>query len=155
MNDLFTVYRYLALNQQDERFLALSQEPDPDESDPVLPYTRAFKMLDAYVDIQNEIQFYSTQIRSTGGLTWDEARRLAGEILTGYEVGLIRGHGSPLTAAIDFVQKYIGLNDIDALIEACEAEKKRMEHEDDEESAAREEEERLFDLDSGARQEDQ
>lgn len=142
MDDLFVVYRYLALNRH---------KTDEDN-----PYSVAFETLDAYVDIEREIAYYANKIRSTGGLGWGEAKKLTERILTGFEIGLLsRHHGTTLSAAIDFMQKYISLDDIGLLIEACQKEKARMIREEDEESARAEEEEHLFALDSGEGIEDQ
>jgi hypothetical protein len=118
-------------------------------------YNVAFKPFDSYVDIEREIAYYAGKIKSTGGLSWDEAEKLSERILTGFETGLNRHHGTTLSAAINFVQKYISLDDIGKLIEACQQEKARMIREEDDESATRAEEEHLFMLDSGRGIEDQ
>lgn len=141
MDDLFVVYRYLALNRH--------------KTNEHNPYNVAFETFDAYVDIEREIAYYANKIRSTGGLGWDEAEKLSERILTGFETGLNRHHGTTLSTAIDFVQKYISLDDIGKLIEACQEEKARMIREEDDESATRAEEEHLFVLDSGEGIEDQ
>jgi hypothetical protein len=141
MDNLFTLYRYLATNRH------LTDEQNP--------YTRAFFVLDSYLEIEREIASYADIIRSTGGLQWSEAEELTQRILTGFETGLNSHHGTTVSAAIDFMQKYISLDDIDDLIEACKHEQARMQREEDEESEARADEERQFLFDSGRRIEDQ
>lgn len=128
MDDLFVVYRYLALNRH------RTNEDNP--------YNVAFQALDSYVDVEREIAYYASKIKSTGGLSWDEAKKLTERLLTGFETGLNRHHGTTLSTAIDFIQQYISLDDINKLIEACQEEKARMIREEDNESADRAEEER-------------
>ncbi len=139
MDNLFVVYRYLALNRH--------------KTDERNPYNVAFDVLNSYADIEREIAYYANKISSTGGLSFDEVEKLTERLLTGFEIGRI-GHDTPLLAAIDFVQKYITYisldgDDIDKLIEACQQEKARMIREEDDESALRAEKKRLFVLDSG------
>src|SRR5712692_8270694 len=117
MDDLFVVYRYLALNRH--------------RIDEHNPYNVAFETVDAYVDIEGEMAYYANKIRSTGGLNFDEAEKLTERLLIGFGTGLNRHHGTTLLATIDFVRKYISLDDIGKLIEACQEEKARMIREQD------------------------
>ena len=133
MDDLFVVYRYLALNRH-----------RTNESN---PYNVAFQAFDSYVYMEREIATYAGKIKSTGGLSWEEAEKLTEQLLTGSETVLNNHHDTTLAAAIDFVRKYISLDDIGKLIEACQEEKARMIREDDEESAAIEAKQHLFTLD--------
>src|ERR1022692_4852360 len=133
MDDLFVVYRYLALNRH-----------RTNESN---PYNVAFQAFDSYVDMEREIASFAGKIKATGGLGWEEAEKLTERLLTGFETGLNNHHDTTLAAAIDFVRKYISLDDIGKLIEACQEEKARMIREDDEESAAIEAKQHLFTLD--------
>jgi hypothetical protein len=112
MDDLFVVYRYLALNRH-----------RTDESN---PYNVAFHLFDDYVATEREIAFYADKIVSTGGLSWEEAEKFTERLLINFETGLNNHHGATLTTAIDFVKKYIALDEINKLIEACQEEKARM-----------------------------
>lgn len=112
MDDLFVVYRYLALNRH--------------RTDEHNQYNVAFQTLNAYVDVEREIAYYADKIKSTGGLGRDEAEKLTERILTGFEAGLNRHHGTPLSTAIDFIRRYISLDDIDKLIEVCQEEEKLL-----------------------------
>lgn len=138
MDDLFVVYRYLTNSRH--------------TTDHQNPYNIAHRTLDSYLEIERAIVYYANKIRTTGGLQWSEAEKLTEHILTGFETGLNNHHGEVLSAAINFMQKYISLDDIGDLIEACKHEQARMQHEEDEDRA---EEERQFLLDSGSMIEDQ
>lgn len=119
MDDLFTVFRYLATNRN--------------ATDKQNPYSIAFSALNDYIETQSEIAFYAKKIRDTGGLTWDEANALTEHILIDSEVGLIKHHGSPSAAAIRFIERYVSLEKIGELIESCQQEQARMQREEDEE----------------------
>lgn len=112
MNDLFTLYRYLATNKH--------------ATDEHHPYNAALSALNGYSETQGEIAFYAKKIRETGGLTWDDANNLTEHILTDCEVNLIHHSGSPAAAAIRFVERYVPLEEIGNLIEACQQEQARM-----------------------------
>jgi cobyrinic acid a,c-diamide synthase len=134
MDDLFIVYRYLVLNRHRTN----------DDN----PYNAAFRAFDSYVDMEREIAYYAGKISSMGGLDFEDAEKLTERLLTGFETGLNNHHGTTLATAIDFVKKYISLDDIGKLIEACHEEKARMIREDDDESAARDEALHFYRLDS-------
>ncbi|HZT98088.1 MAG TPA: hypothetical protein VFA10_00415 [Ktedonobacteraceae bacterium] len=138
MDDLFVVYRYLTNSRH--------------TTDHQNPYTIAHRALDSYLEIECEIASYANKIHTTGGLQWSEAEKLTEHILTGFETGLNNHHGDVLSAAIHFMQKYLSLDDIGDLIEACKHEQARLQREEDE---ARAEEERQFLLDAGSMLEDQ
>ncbi|SRR5579884_115486 len=141
MDDLFVVYRYLT----NSRHTTNHQNP----------YTSAHRTLDSYLEIEREIASYANKIRTTGGLQWSEAEKLTEQILTGFETGLNSHYGDVLSTATNFMQKYLSLDDIADLIEACKHEQARLQREEDEEDEARVEEERQFLLDSGRMIEDQ
>ena len=117
MDDLFTVYRYLATNRNttDERN----------------PYNIALSALNNYIETQSDITFYADKIRETGGLSWEESNSLTEHILIDSEVSLIHHHGSPSAAAIRFIERYVSLEEMGKLIEACQQEQARMQHEKD------------------------
>jgi hypothetical protein len=119
MDNLFIVYRYLALNRHRTN----------DDN----PYNVAFRAFDSYVDMEREIAYYAGKINSTGGLMFEDAEKLTERLITGFETGLNNHHGATLATAIDFVKKYISLDDIGKLIEACQEEKARMIREEQEE----------------------
>jgi hypothetical protein len=119
MDDLFVVYRYLTHSRH--------------TTDHQNPYNVAHRALDSYLDVEPEIAYYANRIRTTGGLTFEEAEKLTERIVAGFETGLNNYHGETLPAAIDFMKKYISLDDMPELIDACQQEQSRMQHEIEEE----------------------
>src|ERR1022692_796126 len=120
MDDLFVVYRYLALNRNSEN-LSPTYKDGKDN-----PYNVAFQTIDAYVDMEREIAYYANKINKSGGLAWTEAEHLTERLLSGFETGLINYNETALATAIGFMKKYIALDNINKLIEACQEEKTRM-----------------------------
>lgn len=145
MDNLLVLVHYLANNHASNML-----RKDEDN-----PYSVAYRALDSYIEISRELDTYGERIRSTGGLDWNEAKKMTEYLVTGFETGLNNHHDTTLQAATSFVQKYLNIEDIDKLIDACHQEKKRMEREEDEEDAARAEDERQAFLASGEAIEDQ
>jgi hypothetical protein len=141
MDDLFVVYRYLTNSRH--------------TTDHQNPYNSAHRTFNSYLEIERELASYASKIRTAGGLQWSEAEKLTEHILTGFETGLNTHHGDVLSAAMNFMQKYLSFDEIGDLIEACKHEQARMQREEDEEDETRAKEERQFLLDSGSMIEDQ
>lgn len=141
MDAAFELYRYLVHNRH--------------RTDDNTPYNVAYRAFESYLEIDRDLSYFAGLAHAHGGFEFEQAEKLTERLITSFEAGLSDHHGSALLAAISFVQKYIGLDDIDMLIDACHEEKKRMEREEDAEDEAREEAERLAFLESGEAIEDQ
>jgi hypothetical protein len=121
MNTLFTLYRSLAQNQPG----------DPENS-----YTTAYRALESFLDILNEMDYWGEQVHERGGLDWEEADRLTERLTDGFKTALCSIKGDAVKAIHDFTESYIGLKDYDPLLTLIEqskeaAEKAIEEYEDD------------------------
>jgi len=126
MDSLFTLYRYLVNNRH--------------QSDHKNPYNVALQTLENYLDMERSLATYADKIRQTGGLDFADAEKLTAHLEHGFETAILLAHESAPKAVAQMVCRYIGLSEIDEVIEACQEEKARMEREEREESEASEEE---------------
>ncbi len=112
MNNLFTLYRYLAQNQG-----------RADKSD---PYNVALQTLEPVLDLLAELDHYGEQIRQSGGTLWDETEQISERIIERHRAALGAFSQSNLEAVKAFSEWGIGLDEIDALIDALQQQKQTM-----------------------------
>jgi hypothetical protein len=101
MDKLFTLYRYLAKNQNG----------DPENS-----YTSAYHALESFLDIVNEIEYWSEQVHDLGGLSWEEADRITEQLTDGFKTALCSINGDAVKAIHDFTTSHIELKEYDLLL---------------------------------------
>jgi hypothetical protein len=109
MNDLFTLYRYLATNS--------------DKNDTSNPYTTTLAALEHVLDLITYLEGEGCSIRNGGDIEWDHAIDITQQIVDVHKNALCANAVSPLEAAIDFVQTRLSLQDIDTFIEALQVQK--------------------------------
>jgi hypothetical protein len=121
MDKLFTLYRYLAQNQHD----------DPENS-----YTTAYRALESFLDIVDELEYWGEQVYDNGGFDGEEADRLTSRLTEGFKTALCRTNDDAVKAIHDFTQSHIGLKGYDPLLtlieQSKEAAEKSCEEDDDE-----------------------
>jgi hypothetical protein len=108
MDDLFTLYRYLARNQHGE-------EDNP--------YVVALHTLEPVLDLLAELESTGSFIRDQGGIEWLRASAITEKIIESYKSGLCLHADSSLEAVKDFASTHISLDEIDKLIDALHEQK--------------------------------
>lgn len=128
MSALFTLYRYLAQNQ--------------DTSDEGNPYSDTLRALEPFLDMLTELESWGKNIANYGSLDWDEALIVTDKIINGHKAALCAKHNNDAVATLtDFAMSHVDLEKVGDLIAALQKEKEA------EEKARKEAEEALGDLD--------
>jgi hypothetical protein len=92
MNTLFTLYRYLARNKNDH----------PENS-----YTTAYRALESFLDIVEELEYWGEKVYDNGGFDWDEADRLTSRLTDGFKTALCSINDDAVKAIHDFIESHI------------------------------------------------
>jgi hypothetical protein len=112
MDKLFTLYRYLAKNQNG----------DPENS-----YTVAYHALESFLDILNEMEYWGKRVHDHGGLDWDEAERLTQRLTEGFQAALCVINGDAVKAIHTFTESHLALEEYDTLFTLMEQTKEETE----------------------------